>query len=333
MSPTDLALSTARLLLAGLFVLAGISKLIDRAGIRQAFVDLGGPSALAPAFARLIPLVELTIALALLPRSTAFAAASGAAALVSVFTVALAISLARGRAVDCHCFGSLSAGRVGGSAIVRNIVLFAMAGWIAVSAIESPGPSLVAWITLLTVPQRAAVAIGGLAIGLLVVQTLLLFRMKRESDMQSAVARERQTSPPALVIGTAAPAFALQALGAAQVTLEQIRTRGKPVVLVFVSPACSPCQAVLSDVEIWERAYADHLTFAVVSRGTDEVNREKFGRFAIARILLQRDREVSEAYRISAAPSALLVHVNGGVGCAPAIGASAIRRLVEEVTA
>ena len=43
-----IALILARLLLVGVFALAGLTKLVDRAGSRQTMVDFGVPTAWAP---------------------------------------------------------------------------------------------------------------------------------------------------------------------------------------------------------------------------------------------------------------------------------------------
>jgi len=40
--------------------------------------------------------------------------------LLLAFTAAIAVSLARGRAPDCNCFGRLSAGAVGRKTLLRN---------------------------------------------------------------------------------------------------------------------------------------------------------------------------------------------------------------------
>jgi uncharacterized membrane protein YphA (DoxX/SURF4 family) len=68
----DAALLIARLLLAAVFTLAGVAKLADREGSRQAIVDFGAPSAIAAPLGLLLPLAELVVAATLLPASTAW---------------------------------------------------------------------------------------------------------------------------------------------------------------------------------------------------------------------------------------------------------------------
>jgi uncharacterized membrane protein YphA (DoxX/SURF4 family) len=72
----------ARLLLAGVFAIAGLAKLADRSGSRQAVIDFGLPSSYAGPLSILLPLVELAVAAALIPTSTAVWGAIGALVLL-----------------------------------------------------------------------------------------------------------------------------------------------------------------------------------------------------------------------------------------------------------
>ncbi len=63
----DLVLLVARLLLAAVFAVAGLAKLADLSGSRQAVRDFGLPSRLAAPLGTLLPLAELGVAVALVP--------------------------------------------------------------------------------------------------------------------------------------------------------------------------------------------------------------------------------------------------------------------------
>jgi uncharacterized membrane protein YphA (DoxX/SURF4 family) len=52
----------ARLLLALVFAVAGLAKLLDREGSRRTIVDFGVPSALAAPLGLVLPLAELAVA-------------------------------------------------------------------------------------------------------------------------------------------------------------------------------------------------------------------------------------------------------------------------------
>ena len=72
----DVMLLIARVLLAGVFGVAGMAKLADRAGSRQALRDFGVPAGLASPMGILLPLAELAVAVALVPTTTAWGAPS-----------------------------------------------------------------------------------------------------------------------------------------------------------------------------------------------------------------------------------------------------------------
>ncbi|HUO73942.1 MAG TPA: MauE/DoxX family redox-associated membrane protein, partial [Solirubrobacteraceae bacterium] len=63
--------SISLLLLACVFGLAGVAKLLDRAGTRQAVQGFGVPPRVVGAVAVVVPLVELAIAALLVPAATA----------------------------------------------------------------------------------------------------------------------------------------------------------------------------------------------------------------------------------------------------------------------
>src|SRR3989440_4627818 len=102
-----LVLLIARLLLAAVFLVAGLAKMADLAGSRQALRDFGVPAVFASPFGTLLPLAELTVAVALIPTVSAWWAALGAVVLLLLFVVGIGFNLARGRTPDCHCFGQL----------------------------------------------------------------------------------------------------------------------------------------------------------------------------------------------------------------------------------
>src|SRR5882724_5507916 len=97
----------ARLILFAVFALAGIAKLLDREGSREAARGFGVPERLAGFVGVALPLAELTAAGLLLVPTTAQAGAILALALLGGFIVAIAAAMARGEAPDCHCFGAL----------------------------------------------------------------------------------------------------------------------------------------------------------------------------------------------------------------------------------
>src|SRR5919107_3979977 len=135
------ALLIARLLLAGIFLVAGVAKLADRTGSRQAVIDFGLPGALAAPLGILLPLAELAVAAALIPTSTAWWGALGALALLLLFVAGIGANLARGRKPDCRCFGQLHSAPAGWSTLARNAVLAALAAFVVWRGYDGVGPS------------------------------------------------------------------------------------------------------------------------------------------------------------------------------------------------
>ena len=171
------ALLTARLLLAAVFLVAGIAKLADLAGSRQALRDFGVPARLADPFGLLLPLAELAVAVALLLPATAWWGALGAVALLLLFVGGIGSNLARGRQPECHCFGQLHSAPAGWPTLLRNLVLAALAGVVVGFGRSAPGPGVFDWMIALPVAQRIEVVAGLVAVALLVGAGWLLFQV------------------------------------------------------------------------------------------------------------------------------------------------------------
>jgi thiol-disulfide isomerase/thioredoxin len=112
-------------------------------------------------------------------------------------------------------------------------------------------------------------------------------------------------------------------------TLDGLRATGKPVLLLFMDPGCNPCNAMLPEVGEWQREHAGGMTIAIVSRGSVEENRAKSTEHGIVNVLLQRDREVAEAYQMPGTPTAILIDPDGTISSPLAFGQDEIEALVE----
>jgi methylamine dehydrogenase accessory protein MauD len=332
-------LLVARLLLAGVFTVAGVAKLADRPGSRQATVNFGLPSSLAAPLGLLLPLAELTVAAALIPTSTVFWGAAGALALLLLFIAGIGINLARGKKPYCHCFGQLHSAPAGWKTLARNGVLAALAAVLVWQGWEgNVGPSAVAWIGALSTPQLLGLLGVALGLGLLAGQWWFLLHLMRqngrllvrlealENDRASADLAAAQNGAPTrpaegLPVGAEAPSFGLEGLHGETLTLDALRAPGKLVMLLFTDPNCSPCSALLPEIGRWQEEHADELSISLISRGTPEENRAKSSEHGLRNVLLQEDWEVSEAYRVSGTPSAVLVQPDGTIA-SPVVGGS-----------
>jgi uncharacterized membrane protein YphA (DoxX/SURF4 family) len=101
-------LLTARLILAAVFAVSGISKLFDLSGSQAAMRSFGVPERFTRAGGIALPIAELVIAVVLIPTATARWGALLALILLAVFIAGISYSLSRGRKFDCHCFGQLT---------------------------------------------------------------------------------------------------------------------------------------------------------------------------------------------------------------------------------
>src|SRR5258708_34045657 len=171
-----IALLIARLLLTVVFFVAGVAKLADRAGSQQALRDFGVPALLANPLGVLLPLVELAVAVALIPVISAWWGAIGALVLLLLFVVGITVNLIRGRTPDCHCFGQLHSAPVGWPTLLRNLILVAIAGFVVGLGRVNAGASAVDWLGALTIVQRIELFIGGVVVVLLVVEGWFLMR-------------------------------------------------------------------------------------------------------------------------------------------------------------
>jgi thiol-disulfide isomerase/thioredoxin len=343
-----IAVFVACLILAAVFAVAGLAKLADREGSRQAVIDFGVPTALAAPLGILLPLAELAIATALIPTSTALWGAIGALALLMLFVAGISLNLTRGKKPDCHCFGQLHSTPAGWRTLARNGALAAVAGFLVWQGWQgNVGPSVVAWIGTLSTFQLLALIGGLVLLGLLAGQWWFLLHLMRQngrllvrlegleshvgadgavSSQNGAIAQPQEGLP----VGTPAPSFTLEGLYGETLTLDSLRSSSKPVILLFTDPGCGPCTAMLPEIGRWQEEHAEKLSIALISRGTPEENKAKTSEHGLTKVLLQKDWEVSEAYVVRGTPSALIVRPDGTVGSAVAGGVEAIRDLVRQ---
>jgi thiol-disulfide isomerase/thioredoxin/uncharacterized membrane protein YphA (DoxX/SURF4 family) len=332
----------ARLILTVVFGIAGIAKLADLTGSRKSIAGFGVPEPFAKPLAWLLPLAELVCAAALIPLASAWWGATGVLALLLVFIVGISISLMRGRKPDCHCFGQLYSQPIGWQTLVRNVVLAGISAWIVWQGRGNPGSSVVAWLRGMSGTNSAvaglAIAVAALAgfelwalIHVLRQNGRLLLRLEAVEASVANGAGVESPPPPGLPVDSEAPAFSLTDFVGDTVTLEMLLERGKTLLLFFSEPGCGACDAALPEVSQWQREYGDRLLIVPISRGDVKENRAKSKKYGLRNVLLQTDREVAQAYRAEATPSAVLVK-KGRIESPLALGVDEIRGLVARAT-
>src|SRR5215212_6978225 len=353
----DALLLAARLILAAVFVVSGVSKLFDLSGAPGALRTFGVPERFTRAGGIALPNAEILIAVLLIPATTARWGALLALVLLVVFVAGISYSLSRGRKFDCHCFGQLTTSEIGTPTLIRNAVLAVLAAFVAVSgfANDNVGPALTEvfqglsafeWVMLaIGVILLAALAgVGWLLVHLLGQNGRLLVRIDlieaalEDADIEIADDDEddeedEEEEEEGLSVGAPAPAFSLSGLYGETMTLDSLRAAEKPVLLLFTDPGCGPCNAMMGDVGKWQRDLAEKLTIAVITRGSLEDNRKKAKQNSLTHVLMQNNNEVAGAYQTYGTPTAVLVRPDGTIGSAAAGGAQEIRTLVEQAAA
>jgi thiol-disulfide isomerase/thioredoxin len=133
--------------------------------------------------------------------------------------------------------------------------------------------------------------------------------------------------------GTRAPAFALGDPRGGTVTLDDLLAPELPLLLLFTSPSCGPCQALLPQAAAWQHELADRLTVAVASDGSRDDVRAEAGEHGLEHVLVDDGARLHRKFEASGTPSAVLVGTNGMIASWVAPGRDWIEQLVEEAVA
>ena len=325
------AVSLSQLLLALVFAVAGVAKLADRSGTRRAIEAFGVPPRLAAPSVTLLPIAELAIAVALVPAATARWGGLAAVALLVIFSLAIARTLHVGSTPDCNCFGGLTQTEVGRGTLIRNLLLGAIAGFVALSG---QPVSAVRWITVPAARDRPGIvfmvaslaSLGWFCWQLLRQNGRLLLRLDAEGA--GAAAPTGAKSLPPLEPGTAAPRFAGQDLHGEPVSLDSLLAPGRPVALFFTDPGCGACETALGAVARAQSERAGELTLAVISSGRIDRIEEKATQFGLDRVVPQDDDALFDAYRVYGVPGVVQIDANGSLSRPAALGIDAVREVV-----
>jgi peroxiredoxin/uncharacterized membrane protein YphA (DoxX/SURF4 family) len=363
-SAAELTLLFCRLLLAAVFFVAGATKFVDPLGTLQALREFGVPKALSRPVVVLLPLLEVIVAVALIPASVAWYGACGAIGMLALFVMAIGVAMIRGRKPDCHCFGQLHSSPVGKATLLRNGLLAVGAIWIESQGLGHSGPEVWDWYSSLGVEGQKVTLVAAAVVGFLFLRAITGARPKvaepetpsepfslenfwSDEPVPPAPPPPRPRSvepvpeaPPALParevlniglpIGTPAPEFDLPGMNGENRSLESLRSSGRDVMLVFSSPYCPPCQALAPNLVRWKRELERSLNIVVVSRGSRQENLEKLKEIENLDVLLQKDFSVAESYDCNSTPAAVVVGADGLLRSGLATGREAIQQIIAE---
>ena len=355
MGPSLLA---CRVVLAVVFVVAGIGKLADLPGSRRAVTEFGVPARLAHVLGVVLPVGELAVAVALLITPAARVGALGAGLLLLAFIAAIGTALAAGREPDCHCFGQVHTAPVGPRTLARNTALLGLAGFVAIGGWRHPGVSATHWVSQASAAWLVAIAAGVVIAGLVGFQVWFSLQLlaqngrtiARLGELEGAIARltgedgglmmDGEDGPEALgadlsgaglPVGSRAPDFVLPDVHGQRHSLASMRA-DRPVLLVFSAANCGPCQSLMPELARWQLEHAERLQTVVIAAGDPAANRAKADEHGLDGVLIDRDRETAELYEAVGTPMALVVGADGLIQSPTVGGTEAIRTLVRQAT-
>jgi methylamine dehydrogenase accessory protein MauD len=332
----DLALLCGRILLAAVFAVAGVAKLLNPAETRKTIAEFGVRPILANSLGSLLPAAELAVAVFLLAAPWAWWGALGALTLLSTFIAAIAMNLLKGRTPACHCFGQIRSKPIGWVTAGRNAALALCAGLIVWAGPNHASSNAVNGLASALQIRPLTLVITVCVLTALAAETVLLWQLVRQhgrlllrmDQFEQRLAVSASPVQQGLSVGTVAPSFALATPSRTTLELATLRQAGTPVVLMFSDPNCQPCATLLPEVGQWQHQYAEHVKIAVVSRGSEHANRRMAQRYDLADVLIQTADEVSEAYQVPGTPAAVFIRADGTIGHEVALGRDAIHNLL-----
>lgn len=338
------ALPTAQMILVIVFVLAGVTKLVDRTGILQAIVDFGFPRTLAQPFSILLPIIELTVAIILIPRYTVIWGGISAIVLLMLFNIVIAINLAKGYTPDCHCFGQVQSKPISWHTLVRNGILALLALFIVWRVREHPEMNITNIVLQWTPFDVVKFAVELILFGFIIIEGWFLMHVLRQNGRLLARVESIEQSltnviqpvtreigrPTKLEIGASAPVINLPGLDGNLRTLDDLHN-GKPIMLLFIDYQCGPCNALMPELAHWQQAYSDKLIVVPIGRGSITANLEFSRRYKIKNMLLQEKYEVALQFGANLMPSAVIIQPEGTIGSEVALGTDAIRSHLAKV--
>nr|WSX54097.1 TlpA family protein disulfide reductase [Streptomyces sp. NBC_00974] len=319
----DLAVWAARLVVAAVFAVAAWGKLTDRVATRQAVRDFGVPARFTSAVAWLVPGVESVVSVGVLWPASAVAACGAALGLLAAFSTSVVVQLRAGRRPECSCFGA-SAAPIGGRTLARNTAIAVLAGFaLWGSAVHPGGPA--------GLPAERAVgtAIAVALASVQVRQAALLRALRRDL----AESRSPRPAGQGLPVGTIAPAFDLPGTDGRHHSLGSLTAAGRPVLLVFLSPACAPCRTVALDLNQWLQDQHEDLTVMPIGSGDLAANTEWAREHGLGPMLIQDTYEISALYQVRGTPTAVLIDARNRIATPPAGGPKAVRALLTHTPA
>ena len=344
----EILLFTIRLFLFGIFALAGIGKLFDLKGSKKAVEDFGVPEGLSKPASVLLPIVEIAIAISLLPIQTSWFAAIAGAGLLLIFVGGMLRQMWQGNAPDCHCFGQIHSEPVSKKSLARNGAFVLLAIALVGNGRANQGLNIFDSSNNFSSDMNVMQIILGLAVlGFL---AAIVYFLNIISEQQTQIMRRIEVlelisheggkeierddvNDPAtgLPIGSLVPAFEIPNMDGKKTSFETILPSDNPTMVLFVSPSCNPCEALIPEFQEWQKDLGKRLNFVFISNGKAKDNLKKFDEPGFENMYLQEENEISEMLGAEWTPTAILVNADRTLASRPAAGDTAIRELIEKL--
>ena len=338
----ELASGIVRAAVATIFLVSGVAKFVDMQGTAHAIVGLGIPPAISRWAARIIPALEVAIAITLIPESSAAYSAAAAVGLLATFSWLIAFNLFRGRHPRCNCFGFLSSKPLRRSDLVRNSLLVFGAAYVVWREWPGSAQSATIFVQSVDVPDLFQTVMLALAVVIASQSTFIshllvenhrnAMRLTDPENYQEATGQMHLHLP--LMTPVSLPAIGEQAPGFAALdgndesrTLRGLLHRGLHLLLVFTASNCYACHEMIPEISRWQRVHETKMTLVVVSVG---IPRRWRSEGLLTSLLLQDGsaHEIHRMYGVNYTPSGIAIDANGIVSSALVVGSAAIRALV-----
>lgn len=330
-----------RILLAAVFAVAGVGKIVGALEFRKAVAAFGLPLRLVGAVSVGLPAFELAVAVLLLSARGAWWGAAAALGALIVFTGAVALNLAKGRQPDCRCFGQIQPTPIGPATIVRNVLLAGCAGLVLASETGRLNISVSSGLAQLSGVPPIVIVVGLAVLVVLSCETVFLWQLFRQHGrllvrLDGLEQRLTGSGPflahapvtQGLAVGASAPSFEAVDASGATVRLPDLLRGARAVLLIFSDSGCRPCALLLPEIKRWQQAYAKTIRIVLLSRRSDDANLGLAASYDLDDVLFQDGDTVAQAYQVHGTPAAVLVSAEGTIGTPVAMGGDAIAELL-----
>lgn len=127
-----------------------------------------------------------------------------------------------------------------------------------------------------------------------------------------------------------APAFTGEDLSGRPARLGSLLSSSSPIALVFLSPNCGSCHALMPDLGRWQTTLQDDLPLHIVTSADREAAVAAAAEHHLTNIVLEHERAISQRYGIAGTPAAVIIAPNGNVASHVASGTIAIEALIRQ---